>query len=430
MAGRTYEYLLTTSLGMTDVAAKEVALRLPGGAAAAAGAFEPGCAVTVGEGVAVEMAPWGLESMVRVAVTGRLDARNNDVVEKFADLRGVHDVLLHHAHLPLPEADNQPLALYDMLKDPACGVEVDTLKNAAHFRVTCQRLGKHKFQSSDVEMEVGGALHERYGLPAKMKNYMVCVRADVVVNTVIIGTLLNTTPDMIAYSKRHKLAFVRTVTLKPNVAYAMLDLARVQDGDAVLDPFVGSGTILLEALECFPNVTCAGLDRSAAAVKGSTANAVAAGLADRVSFVQGNARTLHKSFGDKKFDKIVSNFPWGLKTGATADIRDLYRGVLYSCFGALKPGGIMCCIVLHDAVTIQLLRAAGCWDILHARVVKTGGKLPAVIVARRKDEPDGVLPSLKHQRNGMYRYIQDHENKAKDDVRDKEAEAPTPAAEK
>ena len=40
---------------------------------------------------------------------------------------------------------------------------------------------------------------------------------------VLVGTMPNR--DML--SKRHKLAFVRSVTLKPNVAYAMLRLAGV-----------------------------------------------------------------------------------------------------------------------------------------------------------------------------------------------------------
>ena len=384
------KYLLSTSIGVNDEVIQEVGDKLSG------------------LQYTVENSPFGLLSYVLVAHDGD-GVANEEIIKRLRTMRSIHDVLLYHGHLPLPEVENPPLELYNILKEKD-SIAIPTLEKAAHFRVTCMRLGKHKFHATDVEMEVGGALHERYEKPAKMKGYEKCIRADVVINTVVLATLVNNTEDGVPLSKRHKLAFVRTVTLKPNVAYAMLRLAQVQDGDDILDPFVGSGTILLEAAEVFKNVTGFGLDRSGAAVKGSKANATAANLDHRMSFVQGNARTLHKHFIDKKFDRIISNFPWGIKTGQTAEIRELYKGSIYSAWGALKPGGILCCIVLHDQITIQLLRSSGNWDILSAKVVKTGGKLPSIIVARRREQ-DTLLYSLKKQRAGAYQYLQDHKPK-------------------
>ena len=42
----------------------------------------------------------------------------------------------------------------------------------------------HGFQSSDVEREVGGVVVERYGTPANMKHFEVCLRVDVVMDMV------------------------------------------------------------------------------------------------------------------------------------------------------------------------------------------------------------------------------------------------------
>eukprot|EP01060_Flectonema_neradi_P036587 TRINITY_DN708_c2_g2_i1.p1 TRINITY_DN708_c2_g2~~TRINITY_DN708_c2_g2_i1.p1 ORF type:complete len:407 (+),score=74.38 TRINITY_DN708_c2_g2_i1:59-1279(+) len=387
------KYLLSTSIGINEEVIQEVAEKLAG--------IEH----------VVENSPFGLKSYVLVTHNGD-GMLNQEIVTRLRTMRSIHDILLYHGHLALPEVENPPLELYNILKEKD-SIQIPTLEKAAHFRVTCMRLGKHNFHATDVEMEVGGALHERYEKPAKMKGYERCIRADVIINTVVISTLVNNTENSVSLSKRHKLAFVRTVTLKPNVAYAMLRLAQVKDGDDILDPFVGSGTILLEAAEVFPNITGYGLDRSGAAVKGSKANAVAANLSHRMSFVHGNARTLHVHYGDKKFDKIVSNFPWGIKTGKTAEIRELYKGTIYSAWGALKTGGILCCIVLHDKITIQLLRGSGNWDVLSAKVVKTGGKLPAIIVARKREQ-DTVLYDLQKQRSATYQYLQDY-TKATDD---------------
>ena len=404
-SGASPAYLLTTSFGMADCVVRELC-RKPADPADLE-AFGEG-SVTHLPDMTLTVAPFGLINAVlaEAPAGGKFTA---EAFERLASLRSIHDILLYHGHLQLPseeEFSDQPLELYNILRKEDCPIDVHTLRTAPHFRVSCQRTGKHKFKSSNVEMEAGGAFHERYGLPAKMKKYDACIRVDIHINTVVVGTLVNTTPDGSPYSKRHKLAFVRTVTLKPNVAFAMLQLAGVKDGDTILDPFTGSGTIVLEAMEVFPNVKCYGLDRSGAAVKGATANAEAAGLSKRVDFVQGNARLLHKSY-DFKFDHIVSNLPWGLKTGCTADIKELYTGAIASAWGALKVGGTLTTIILHDYVTVGILRSTGNWDVLHARVVKTGGKLPGVIVARKR-EKDPIFPALKTQRANLYRYIQDH----------------------
>jgi hypothetical protein len=42
----------------------------------------------------------------------------------------------------------------------------------------------HGFQSSDVEREVGGVVVERYGTPANMKHFEVCLRVDIVMDMV------------------------------------------------------------------------------------------------------------------------------------------------------------------------------------------------------------------------------------------------------
>lgn len=70
----------------------------------------------------------------------------------------------------------------------------------------------------DVEFEAGGAVQEAYGLDADMTGYDVNLRVDVVGSVVVVGTQLNKTE----LSRRHKDVFVNRVTIKANVACAML----------------------------------------------------------------------------------------------------------------------------------------------------------------------------------------------------------------
>ena len=148
-------------------------------------------------------------------------------------LRSIHDALWHHTVLPLPEAADPPLALYDLIRALPLGdggPVPPLLGGRRSFRVSCVREAEQPtpFTSLDIEREVGGALHESYGAPAEMKSFELRVRVDVSRTTVLIGTALNREP----LSRRHKLAFTRSVTLKPTVAYALLQLAGLCDGQS------------------------------------------------------------------------------------------------------------------------------------------------------------------------------------------------------
>ena len=121
---------------------------------------------------------------------------------------------------------------------------------AESFRVTTSRCGDHhSFTSKEIEFEAGGALQETYDVKPKMRKCAVTVRVDVVASVVVIGTQINAEE----LSRRHKKAFLNRVTIKSNIAYIMLQLAGFTKGKAILDPFCGSGTILLEAAELAGN---------------------------------------------------------------------------------------------------------------------------------------------------------------------------------
>jgi tRNA (guanine6-N2)-methyltransferase len=130
------------------------------------------------------------------------------------DLRTVHDVMWHHCMLSVPsEAAEPAIALYERVRHHA-NPAPPMRGGGRSFRVSCVREGDHRFTSLDIEREVGGALQERYGSEARMTGFDLRVRVDVAKDLVLIGTAIHIHP----LSKRHKLAFTRSVTLKPNVA--------------------------------------------------------------------------------------------------------------------------------------------------------------------------------------------------------------------
>jgi 23S rRNA G2445 N2-methylase RlmL len=85
--------------------------------------------------------------------------------------------------------------------------------------------------------EVGGAMSEYYAnVKPKMSDFDVQVRVDVVSTKVIVGTQINV--DDLS-KERHFLRFRNAVTIKTNLAYAMIRCANIKFGVLVVVVFVG-----------------------------------------------------------------------------------------------------------------------------------------------------------------------------------------------
>ena len=213
-----------------------------------------------------------------------------------------------------------------------------------------------------------------------MKTFSRRVRVDVARSQVLIGTALNAAP----LSRRHKLVFTRSVTLKPNVAHALLRLGRCERHTRLLDPCCGSGTIPLEAAEAL-GTTAHGVDKSARVAQGAAANAEAAGLTHLATFTPGNARSLDRLFAAGSFDLIVTNAPWGLQTAKGGDelLRKIYHGLLQSGHAVLGAGGVMVILVLRWQLLLDLARRSGVWAVDDTVPIRTSNLTPVALVLRR-----------------------------------------------
>uniref|UniRef100_A0A7S4N006 THUMP domain-containing protein n=1 Tax=Guillardia theta TaxID=55529 RepID=A0A7S4N006_GUITH len=364
--------------------------------------------------------------------------------EKLQELRSAHDVLKFHGYFLLPEAGRGQELIQAICK----GVQdlfpqLDSVMGSAEsFRVRSERVGsmrmvgnkqdtkalgedrsakkartekthseiatdaaeeiisaametsksdEHGFQSSQVEREVGSVLHEKYKVRADMKKFEVCIRVDIVMDKVLVCSM----PNKDQLSRRHKLAFVRSVTLKPNVAYCMIRMSGLKDGGSLLDPFCGGGTIPMEAACIFGDKAgrLCGCDRSKTVVEGAKANAKASMIEHLVEFTELNARVLDRSFSSNSFDVIVTNPPWGVRVGKDADLERIYKGFLFSSAKILRVGGRLVFLVQRCEMVLELVRKLGLFRILSMCAVKTGDLVPTIFVLENlgKDEEKEVL---------------------------------------
>lgn len=367
----------------------------------------------------VVICPWGIAGYVALVQHEEQDIDELNSIRQapmvLLTLKSVLHVMEYHDHFDLNQINenmNQISGedLYQFYKQRLMSRDA-SIPSLSHegtsvgFRVTSERIGgPHGFRGPEVEREIGGAISEYYSPQAipKMEDYDIHVRVDVVGSKVIIGTQLNV--DDLS-KQRHFLRFRNAVSIKCNLAYIMVRLANLEPGQTVLDPFCGSGTLLLEAMEVFSRkISAIGLDVSRRTVRGAEENATAEGLiAERCTFHCCDARALRKHVADNSVDAIITNLPWGVRTGhkqTVQDLQQMYEVFLRSAWYILKDGSRIVMLVLRGLQLTRLLRKlSGRYRLLSATVVRTTNNLPCLLVVERLGRDivhDGIKAQLAH----------------------------------
>lgn len=344
--------------------------------------------------------------------------------------RSLYDALLFHGAAALPP---EPLDSDEKLEAWLRAKLLPYLPTVTQsFRVTCHRSGAHAFKSVDVERLFGACILERDAAPVSLEQFDREVRIDITDRAATLGTQLNRTP----LDKRYSWKYRPRVTLRTVVAYAMLDLAATLPrgasaataGDApaslthptaILDPFCGSGTILLEAAHRFPEAILVGSDYKTEMVDGARQNIEAAGLSSsstqsgsadlpgssapsnalglsgppgrsgassRIELEVADARDLDSPRVVRRFDLIVTNPPYGNRLHRSVDFNALYEKFLGGAWSVLKPGGRVVMLAgRRRGVLNRVLERLGLFEIAHVRVIETGGVYPGLFVLDRVD---------------------------------------------
>jgi tRNA (guanine6-N2)-methyltransferase len=338
---------LTTHPGLEDVAAAELSRALP---------------------VTAELRPEGRAGWVRVTA----EADEAALLDAADRLRSVHRVIRPVAAATLPV--HEPLAwLRAWVADHALALrELDA--EGTTFRVRCARSGSHTFSSEDVEREAGAGVRAARWRPVSLRDPAVEVRCDVRDDRVHLGV---TRPR--ALSMRHDGPYRPATTLRPNLAWALCHLARPDTrAEALLDPFVGAGAVLVEAAARWPGVALHGSDQQARCVEGTRANLAHAGLPGEVR--EGDVRALADVWEGHRFDTFVADPPFGQRHGAHVDLGALYRAFLVGCAEIAADDARLAALVLRRGVFNRAIRASGAWEIRHVRVVEVGGLYAGVFV--------------------------------------------------
>lgn len=349
----TPDLLLTCDPGLEDVALAELAWR-----AERAGLPAP----------EAELRPFDLAGHLHV----RLDAPPDVRLALVRELRSVHRVVRPIDRFPLPS--DGPAGIRRRIATLA--PEIPELAPAeTRFRASCSRVGTHPFTSEDVEREVGAGVRDVLPRAVRLKDPDVVLRCDVRGDTCVVGVQL---PGP-ALSRRDPGPFRPTTTLRGSVAWGLCALARPfgQDAGAVLDPFCGAGTILVEASARWPGVRIAASDLHVRAVEGARQNLIGHDVR------MGDARRLAEVWPDARFDTVVTNPPFGRRLGREMELAVFYRLFLASALAVTVPGARLVVLVEDRGAFNRAWAQVPAWRSVHVRVLEMGGLYVGAFVLER-----------------------------------------------
>jgi tRNA (guanine10-N2)-dimethyltransferase len=216
--------------------------------------------------------------------------------------------------------------------DELAGVVYDGISVAGSYRID----GPQEIQ------EKLGALLYKMGLRADLNNPDVEVWVEMLDEKYIAGLKVDLGRD---YEKRKPQyrPYFHPTSMHPKLARAVVNLTRVRLGDTVLDPFCGTGGILIEA--GLMGLNAVGWDVDARMVEGCRQNM-------REYDVEGEISVKNALDGEGTFDAIATDPPYGRASYATGDAGELVVDFIDGAREFLDEGSRMT-IVVPEIISIK-----------------------------------------------------------------------------
>ncbi|XP_076375962.1 tRNA (guanine(6)-N(2))-methyltransferase THUMP3 [Megalopta genalis] len=246
------------------------------------------------------------------------------------------------------------------------------------YRVTCERSGKHTFESGDAARAIGGELQDKYCWLVDLSTYYLEIVCKLTNDELI--THLRVTHES---KHRRNITFFGPTTLRATVCYNLLQLAQPKLGEIIIDPMCGGGSIPIEATLVYSQSYVIGGDNHIKAVTRTKSNIDASASEYKIDLISWNAA--HLPLKDSSVDIVVSDMPFGKRSGRMVDNRILYKQYLVELGRILKRSTGRSVLLTYDrrSFNMALQTAGDMFWVSKMLGVNIGGLHAAVYVMKR-----------------------------------------------
>jgi tRNA (guanine10-N2)-dimethyltransferase len=186
-----------------------------------------------------------------------------------------------------------------------------------------------------MEKELGAMLKGAWELPVDL------TKPSFTVSVINLGERIAVSTEKYTIDKKgledrhpNNRPYFHPAALDPKLARLFLNLARAKERDTIVDPFCGSGSILIEA--SLMEMDAIGLDRDLEMIWGCQRNLDF--YTTKAKAIEGDARRIEESV--ERVDAIVTDPPYARSSRVYGKgLRELYSDFLKSSNKVLKPGG-------------------------------------------------------------------------------------------
>lgn len=245
-------------------------------------------------------------------------------------------------------------------------------------RVSSKGHGRSALSSMELERAIGAVIKRAcHSAKVNLKSPDRVIRGLVVEGRLLVG-LRRAEAKRGRFNERRpkKRPFFHPSALEPKLSRLYVNLSRARAGDVLLDPFAGTGGILIEAslIGCTP----LGVDLDPIMARGASTNAKAFNV--RSHAVLGDARRLPL----RGVDCIATDLPYG-RASSTHGLgsSELLEGFLFSAADVLKRGGYACLGAPSEADVEEPSLRAG-FEVVERHDIRVHRSLTRRITVLRK----------------------------------------------
>lgn len=282
---------------------------------------------------------------------GVMELEVDSTVEDIKEL-GSHLGYTHEVHETI--AYTTPEDVFNTIR----GISWNELIDGS-FKVRVRRVGTGPVDKNNHERIIGGMIQKNTQMPVNLDNpehtiKLIYTDPEIEVNDkkeetitrynkVIVSRCITVQDKKHFFdNKPHKRPYFHPGSMSPKLALCMVNLARVHADDTVLDPFCGTGGILIEA-GCL-NTKLIGSDIERNMVEGTKLNLEHEGFKDFKVYWE----DVRKLEFEETVDAVAMDPPYGISTTLGGDdTKELYHEALISIAHHMKDDGYICMASPH-----------------------------------------------------------------------------------